>query len=77
LLNVLAAVHVAAQGAPESIVAGLLGQRDVDPLIDLLTDLSIEQVGRVRWAFTAYGCCTVLDPLRELAALGLIDKEHE
>ncbi|MBK6443298.1 MAG: hypothetical protein IPF90_14385 [Actinomycetales bacterium] len=77
LLNVLAAVHVAAQGAPETVVADLLTQRDAAPLADLLTGLTIEQVGRVRWAFTAYGCCTVLDPLSELAALDLIDKEHE
>jgi hypothetical protein len=29
----------------------------------------------VRASFTAYGCCGVLDPLVELAALGLI-AEH-
>jgi hypothetical protein len=77
LLNVLAAVHVAALGAREAIVAGLLQQREPDPLADLLIDLSPDQVGRVRRAFTAYGCCTVLDPLGELATLGLIEKEHE
>ena len=77
LLNVLAAVHVAAQGAPEAVVARLLATRDPAPLVDLLIPLTTEDVGRLRWAFTAYGCCTVTDPLGELAELHLIDKEHE
>ena len=67
LLNVLAAVHVAAQGAPEAVVARLLATRDPAPLVDLLIPLTTEDVGRLRWAFTAYGCCTVPDPLGELA----------
>lgn len=76
LLNVLAAVHLAAQGAPVSVVEGLLAAREPEPLVDVLTALPSEGVGRLRRAFTAYGCCDVLDPLGELATLGLIDKEH-
>ncbi len=77
LLNVLAAVHATAEGVPEPEVAELLGERDAAPLVDLLTALGTDAASRVRCAFTAYGCCTVADPLGELAALRLIDKEHQ
>ena len=77
LLNVLAAVHAAAtHAAAERTVASTLAARDAGPLAAVLDALTDDDVAAVRAAFTAYGCCDVLDPLGELAGLGLIDKEH-
>ncbi len=77
LLNVLVGLDAAQQGATVGQVAEVLGIRHAQPLAEILLALSCDRVRRMRQAFTAYGCCTVLDPLRELAALDLIDKEHE
>ncbi|HET7399007.1 MAG TPA: hypothetical protein VFJ94_10840 [Intrasporangium sp.] len=73
LLNVLLATHEAIEGAASREVAGVLRQTSAELLVDRVTGLAPEQARRIRASFTAYGCCGVLDPLRELAALGLLD----
>ncbi|MBK8468899.1 MAG: hypothetical protein WAR57_13835 [Candidatus Phosphoribacter sp.] len=75
LLNVLGALRLALHGAPARAVTEVLALRDAAALAGSVAGLSTAEVGRLRWAFTAYGCCDVLDPLRELAALHLIDEE--
>ncbi|MGG5259330.1 hypothetical protein [Phycicoccus avicenniae] len=71
VLNVLVATEAARAGASQEVVAGLLAVRDAAALADLVLAWTPETVAAVRAAFTAYGCCTVTDPLTELAALGL------
>ncbi len=72
LLNVLLAVHDARCGADATALATVLAERDPEALASRVRALSDEQVARLREAFTAYGCCTVTDPLGELAELDLL-----
>lgn len=72
-LNILAATHGAlAQGAKLSEMKTILYQRDPKPILDIITRLSGADATTVRTFFTAYGCCGVLDPIGDLASLGLI-----
>ncbi|HET8988543.1 MAG TPA: hypothetical protein VFN43_08545 [Humibacillus sp.] len=75
LLNVIVATHEALAGAEAPELAHVLAQTSAELLADRVSRLTAVDAARVRASFTAYGCCGVLDPLIELAALGLID-EH-
>ncbi len=77
LLNVLAAVSAAVEGVGEAELAEILAERSHEPTATVLLGLEPAEVERVRAAFRAYGCCNVLDPVTELADLGLIDKETQ
>jgi len=72
LLNVLVATSAALAGAGQVEVAGLLTVRDAVALAELVAAWPDTTAVRVRSAFTAYGCCTVTDPVGELADLGLL-----
>jgi hypothetical protein len=72
-LNVLAATRWAlAHGAEIPEMEALLSQRDPAPILDIITRMSEADASVVRAFFTSYGCCGVLDPIGDLAALGLI-----
>jgi hypothetical protein len=72
-LNVLAATHWAlSHGAKVPEMETLLSQRDPKPILDIITRMSDADARAVRTFFTAYGCCGVLDPIGDLASLGLI-----
>lgn len=73
LLNVVLAVHDAIDGAEAEAVAERLASTDAAALASATTALTPAEVGAVRAAFTAYGCCTVTDPIGELADLGVLD----
>lgn len=73
LLNVLLATSAARSGAGRGEAAGLLAVRDGAALAEVVAAWPDATASRVREAFTAYGCCTVTDPLGELATLGLLD----
>lgn len=75
LLNILAATELALTGATAATVADLLGRRDVEALGTLARSWSDETVHAIRTAFTAYGCCTVTDPVGELHDLTLLRKD--
>lgn len=75
LLNVIAATELALTGANAAAVADLLGRRDVEALGILARSWSDETVHAIRTAFTAYGCCTVTDPVGELHDLALLRKD--
>ena len=72
VLNVLVATSVALARAGQEEVAGLLALRDATALAELVGAWPEGTATRVREAFTAYGCCTVTDPVGELADLGLL-----
>jgi hypothetical protein len=72
LLGVLAATRFAIDGADVEQLASLLSSRVLSLLLDIITTLSDAEASVVRGFFTAYGCCGVLDPIGELADLGLI-----
>ena len=72
-LNVIAATRWAlAHGAEVPEIASLLSGRDPVPVLDIITRMSQADASVVRAFFTAYGCCAVMDPIGDLAALGLI-----
>jgi hypothetical protein len=72
-LNVIAATRWAlAHGAEVPEMESLLSQRDPVPIVDIVTRMSEADASVVRAFFTAYGCCEVMDPIGDLAALGLI-----
>lgn len=72
VLNVLAAVAAGVAGTDAGTLAGLLEDRRPQPLVERLADADIATVRR---AFVSFGCCGVTDPLEDLRALGLLEKE--
>lgn len=71
-LNVLAATAAVLQGASKAEVEGLLAVRDAAALGQVADAWADDTAARVRGAFTSFGCCTVTDPIGELADLGLL-----
>ncbi|MFL6170245.1 MAG: hypothetical protein ACJ711_11280 [Ornithinibacter sp.] len=74
VLDVLVATSAALAGASAQELAALLAVRDVTALADLVAAWPDATALAVREAFTAYGCCTVTDPVGELADLGLLPR---
>ncbi|WP_270886666.1 hypothetical protein [Pedococcus sp. 5OH_020] len=73
LLNVITAVRWALNGEDVDELVPLLAERDPAVLVPQVVRMSAADVAVVRAFFTAYGCCEVTDPLRELTALGLVE----
>ncbi|WP_042368885.1 hypothetical protein [Streptacidiphilus neutrinimicus] len=71
-LNILLATHFAVQGADAVAVAEVLADHGAEGLAAVAADLTDDQVERARRAFTAYGTCSVLEPLEDLTDLGLL-----
>ena len=71
-LNVLWAVDVALSGGDERSVAAVLAERDADVVAGAVLSLSPQRRRAVRRSFVSFGCCGVLDPLRDLHRLGLL-----
>ncbi len=74
VLDVMVATAAALAGAGAAELAGLLAVRDATALADLVTAWPDATAAGVREAFTAYGCCTVTDPVGELADLGVLPR---
>lgn len=68
-LGILLAVHAALSGDD---VSAALTNRDEESTGAAIRALSEADAVTVRNVFTSFGCCDVLDPIRDLAALGLI-----
>ena len=71
-LNVLVAVSALADGAPVDIAAEHLHEADAERVVAALRTWSPERIARVRAAFTSFGTCSVLEPVDDLVALGLL-----
>nr|WP_239077906.1 hypothetical protein [Streptomyces sp. SID9124] len=72
-LNVLLATARACSGAALPAVRAALAERDPETLARAVTALPAADIAAARAAFTSYGSCSVLEPLEDLAALGLLD----
>jgi hypothetical protein len=72
VVNALLATHEGLEGADVGDLAEILGQTRSEPLVERLAALSPDEVDRLRARFTSYACCGVLEPIEELAALGLV-----
>ena len=75
LLNVVAAVRWALNGEDVDELVPLLAERDPAVLVPMIERMSVADAAIVRAFFTAYGCCGVTDPIRELTELNLIDAQ--
>jgi len=74
-LNVIAATRWAlAHGAEVPEMESLLSGHDPAPIVDIITRMSGADASVLRAFFTSYGCCGVMDPIRDLATLGLIEE---
>jgi len=74
-LNVIAATRWAlAHGAEVPEMRSILSQRDPLPTVDIITRMSEADASVLRAFFTAYDCCGVMDPIGDLARLGLIEE---
>jgi hypothetical protein len=71
-LNVLLAVDALASGAHAAVAADWLGETDPDVLVAALHTWPAERAARARAAFTSFGTCSVLEPVDDLVALGLL-----
>lgn len=72
-LNILAATRAAASGEGLTTTAGLLASHRGEQLAEAVADLTPEQVAGTRALFTAYGTCSIAEPLDDLTALGLME----
>lgn len=71
-LNVLLATRASLDGAAATDVVALLEETDPSVVARLLTETGLEALGSTRRWFTSFGSCSVLDPLHDLASLGLL-----
>jgi hypothetical protein len=71
-LNVLLATQAAAAGATRLEVAELLAKRDSTSLRDRVEAWTPAQWAHARALFTSFGTCSVLEPVDDLVALGLL-----
>jgi len=72
-LNVIAATRWAlAHGGEVPEMEHLLAQHDQVQILDIITRMSEADSSVVRAFLTSYGCCDVMDPIGDLAVLGLI-----
>lgn len=72
LLNVLLAVGALTDGAPVAAATEQLRRTDAEDVVAALRGWTPERVARARATFTSFGTCSVLEPVDDLAALGLL-----
>ncbi|GAA4533965.1 hypothetical protein [Amycolatopsis samaneae] len=70
-LNLLVATAAAMAGAPERDLVALLAERDGGKVAARVSTVD----GSVRGWFRSFGTCSVIEPVSELAALGLVPAE--
>ncbi|RHW27614.1 hypothetical protein D0Z08_08010 [Nocardioides immobilis] len=69
-LNVLVATRLLFDGTPVDQAVDVLEERDGGALVAQAAELDL--AGARRW-FTSYGSCSIVEPLADLVALGLLD----
>lgn len=73
-LNVLLATDELSEGGSVTTAVEVLAQRDHGAVAALVAALDSARTTRTRSAFRSYGCCDVLDPIRDLSDLNLIEE---
>jgi hypothetical protein len=71
-LNLLVATARAARGADLAPLVEVLQERRPESLVAMFRELDDRDLDSARRGFVSFGCCGVEDPIRDLAALGLI-----
>jgi hypothetical protein len=73
-LNVLLATDELLRGGSVETATALLAQRDCGAVAMLVAELDQDRAAHARNVFHSYGCCDVLDPIRDLSDLNLIEE---
>src|SRR4051794_24475231 len=76
VLNVLAAVGAARQGADRAAISEVLAERDGPVIAKEVRSWTRADGKAVRERFLSFGCCGVEEPLAELRALGVLEDEE-
>jgi len=71
-LNVLLAVDALTAGAPAGTAADFLRDSDADGMAAALRTWPPQRTARTRASFPSFGTCSVLEPVDDLVALGLL-----
>ena len=71
-LNIIAAVAAAADGAGPDDLAAILGSRDGIALAESVAAFTVQQAADIRRRFLSFGTCSIVEPLEDLARLGLV-----
>ncbi|WP_157610021.1 hypothetical protein [Spirillospora albida] len=71
-LNLLLATAAALDDAPVTRITHILADRDASAVAARVADLPADRIRAVRGRFLSFGTCSVLEPLTELADLGLL-----
>jgi hypothetical protein len=74
VLNVLAAVRAALNGAEIPEVEVVLAEKSPARLTSAIRRMSEADAAVVRAFFSSFGCCGVTDPVDDLVGLGLLDR---
>lgn len=71
-LNLIIASVRARAGGSRSEVAAILGMEDTGILVQAMGMVPDDEMKSARELFRSYGCCSINEPLSELAQLGLV-----
>ena len=71
-VNVLVAVDAALEGASSDELAATLAQRDEAVLARQAGDIDEQRARSLRRWFASYGSCSIIEPVDDLVALGLL-----
>jgi hypothetical protein len=71
-LDVLLAVDALTAGAPAAVALDRLGESDAAAIVSALRSWPADRWARARAVFTSFGTCSVLEPVDDLVALGLL-----
>jgi hypothetical protein len=71
-LNIIAAVAAAADGAGPDDMAAILRSRDGIALAESVAAFTVQQATDIRRRFLSFGTCSIIEPLGDLADLGLV-----
>lgn len=71
-LNLLLATAAALDDAPVTRITHILADRDASAIAAQVADIPEPEMRRIRSRFRSFGTCSVLEPLTELADLGLL-----
>jgi len=71
-LNLLAATAAALEGADADAVGRLVASTGPEPVLEVLLALDPDRARAVRRAFVGFGTCSTVEPVEDLAGLGLL-----
>jgi len=71
-LNIALGTHAAVLGEDAAIVTALVEQDDSGQLVTAFDQVTDHDARRTRGAFVGFGSCSILDPVDDLTALGLL-----